>query len=45
MNKHPTISKTWLKKKYWDEQKTDSEIAKIRKVPITYIQDLIKKYD
>ncbi len=45
MNKHPTISKVWLKKKYWDEQKTDSEIAKIRKVPITYIQDLIKKYD
>ncbi len=45
MNKHPTISKIWLKKKYWDEEKTDFEIAKIRKVPTTYIQELIRKYD
>lgn len=45
MNKHPTISKMWLKKKYWDEEKTDFEIAKIRKVPTTYIQELIRKYD
>lgn len=45
MSCNPTISKEWLKKKYWFEQKTDIEIATARKVSINYIQDLIRKYD
>jgi len=39
------ISKEWIKKKYWIEQLTAEEMAAVRKVKPTYIQDLICKYD
>lgn len=45
MSCNPTISKNWIKKKYWEEEKTDVEMAAARNVSVYYIQDLIKKYD
>ncbi len=45
MSCSPTISKNWIKTKYWNEEKTDYEMAAARKVSVYYIQDLIKKYD
>ncbi len=44
-SKIPTISKTWIKQKYWIEQKTSWEMAALRNVKESYIEDLIKKYD
>ena len=45
MSNNPTISKDWLKNKYWIEHKTAKEMAELRKVTHTHIYDLIKKYD
>jgi hypothetical protein len=39
------ISKEWIKKKYWQEEKTADEMAALRKVKPSYIQDLIDRYD
>lgn len=39
------ISKEWIKKKYWKEELTVNEMANIRKVKPSYVQELIRRYD
>ncbi|UTJ05413.1 hypothetical protein [Arcobacter roscoffensis] len=45
MSANPTISKNWIKKKYWEEEKTAEEMAAMRKVKTSYVQALISKYN
>jgi len=39
-----TISKQWIKRKYWDEQKTAEEMAALRGVSRHTINSLIRQY-
>jgi hypothetical protein len=46
MSKKPRpIAKWWLKKKYWEEQLTDEEIAAHRRCSVFFVQKYIKLYD